>query len=85
MANLTESQNNRLNGINYVQGGLTLAGAIGGLIYSQKTGGGFWRGVGYWVLGSLIVGIPTMLITNPMKTKILKDIENSQNQVITNK
>lgn len=39
-----------------------LLGGIGGVAYSNKTNGGFWRGVGYFILGSFIVGfLPRIL------------------------
>lgn len=34
-----------------------MIGSIGGVVYSSKTGGGFWRGVGYFILGGMVVGI----------------------------
>ena len=34
-----------------------LIGSIGGVVYSNKTGGGFWRGVGYWILGGMAIGV----------------------------
>lgn len=33
-----------------------LMGSIGGAYYSNKTGGGLWRGVGYFILGGIVVG-----------------------------
>jgi hypothetical protein len=34
-----------------------LLGSVLGVIYSQKTGGGLLRGIGYLVAGSIVVGI----------------------------
>jgi len=73
MAQLTENQQERLNNLQYVSGGVALVGSIVGVIYSSRTGGGFWRGVGYWVLGGLVFGIPAALVTMPFKSKILKE------------
>ena len=69
MAQLTENQQERLNNLQYVSGGVALVGSIVGVIYSSRTGGGFWRGVGYWVLGGLVFGIPAALVTMPFKSK----------------
>jgi len=48
-----------------------LLGSIGGLIYAGRTGGGFWRYVGFWIAGGLAVGLPAMLVATPFKNKIL--------------
>lgn len=70
---LSENQKQRLANINYVVGSVALLGSIGGVIYSHKTGGGFWRGFGYWILGGLILGTPASLISLPFRNKILKE------------
>lgn len=70
---LTENQKERIRNINGIQIGAGLLGNIGGLIYAKKTGGGFWRSVGYFFLGGLIVGVPTALILTPFKNRILKE------------
>jgi hypothetical protein len=54
-------QNSIVNGI----------GAITGLVYANRTGGGFWRYVGYFLLGGFVVGVlPNMLYFTPQKNKI---------------
>lgn len=70
---LTENQKSRLANINYVVGSVALLGSIGGVIYSHKTGGGFWRGVGYWILGGLALSLPAKVISLPFSNKILKE------------
>lgn len=71
--NLTSNQKERINNIDYVVGGIALLGAIGGVVYAKKTGGGFWRYVGYWIAGGLVVGVPARLVALPFKNKILKE------------
>ena len=75
--NLTPNQKERLNNINYVVGGIALVGSIAGVIYAKKTGGGFWRYVGYWIAGGLVVGVPCRLVALPFKNKILREGDNN--------
>lgn len=63
----------RLSNINYVCAGVSVLGGIAGVVYSNRTGGGFWRGVGYYLLGSFAVGVGTRLIALPFENKILKE------------
>lgn len=37
-------------------------GGIAGIVYNMKTKGGFWRGAGFFILGSLAVGVPARII-----------------------
>ncbi len=73
--NLTENQKQRIQNIDLVVGSVVLLGAIGGVVYAKRTGGGFWRYVGYWIVGSLVAGIPARLVSTPFKNKILKDAD----------
>lgn len=72
---LTENQQSRLANINYVIGSISLLGSIGGVIYSKRTGGGFWRGVGYFILGGLALSLPAKVISLPFANKIIKESE----------
>ena len=72
---LTENQKQRLANINYVVGSVALLGSIGGVIYSHRTGGGFLRGVGYWILGGLALSLPAKVISLPFANKIIKESE----------
>ncbi len=74
---LTENQKTRIDNINYVASSIGLLGAIAGVIYSHKTGGGFWRGVGYWILGGVSLGTVAALATLPFKNNILKEGDNN--------
>src|SRR5258705_8235053 len=76
---LTDNQNERIANINYVAGSVGLIGAIVGVIYSHKTGGGFWRGVGYWILGGVALGTVASLAALPFKNSILKEGDKSSN------
>ncbi len=73
MENLTDNQKERIRNIQAIAASISLVGSIGGVIYAKKTGGGFWRYVGYWILGGLVTGIPAKLITTPFTNKILKE------------
>ena len=70
---LTPNQKARINNIDMITGSIALLGAIGGVMYAKKTGGGFWRYVGYWIVGGLASGIPARLVALPFKNAILKN------------
>jgi len=80
-ANLTENQKQRIQNIEAIQSGAGLIGSIGGIIYANRTGGGFWRYVGYFILGGLVVGLPTALIMTPFKNKILKEGDKEKDKI----
>jgi hypothetical protein len=69
---LTQDAQARLLNINYAVSGIGLLGGIAGVIYSNRTGGGFWRGVGYYILGGVIIGITARVIAVPFENKIIK-------------
>ncbi len=70
---LTDSAQARLLNIQYTTSGLGLLGGIAGVIYSNRTGGHFWRGVGYFFLGSIVVGVAARLVALPFENKIIKE------------
>lgn len=48
-----------------------VAGGVAGLIYANRTGGGFWRYVGYWIVGGIAVGfIPRVAYFVPKTNKV---------------
>lgn len=79
---LTPNQRERYRNIELLAGSVALIGSIGGVIYAKRTGGGFWRYVGWWIAGGLITGVPARLVATPFKNKILKEgernIENTE-------
>lgn len=83
---LTPNQKARINNIDMITGSIALLGAIGGVMYAKKTGGGFWRYVGYWIVGGLASGIPARLVALPFKNSILKkgDTQTPINEVSVN-
>ena len=46
-------------------------GFVGGLYYSFKSGGGFWRYVRLGILGSMVAGVGGYAATYPMSSKII--------------
>lgn len=70
---LTKNQESRIANINYVASSVGLLGGIAGAIYSYKTGGGFWRGVGYWIIGAVALGTVAALAALPFKNNILAE------------
>jgi hypothetical protein len=75
---LTGSQQERIKNIRTIQAGVSTIGFIGGIIYANRTGGGFWRYIGYSMLGSLITGVPANIVGTPFVNKILKESEQKQ-------
>jgi len=53
-----------------LRSGLGGAGTVAGWIYANKTGGGFWRYLGFGFLGGSIVGVITYLAVMPRVAKI---------------
>jgi hypothetical protein len=76
--NITENQKERIKNIRMIQAGVSWIGAIGGVIYANRTGGGAWRYVGYFFLGSLITGVPSQIIGTPFVNKILKEADQTK-------
>lgn len=70
---LTENATARLQNIYYSVSSLSLLGGIAGVIYSNKTGGGFWRGVGYFLLGNIATGVVAGVAVLPFTNKIVKE------------
>lgn len=70
---LTESQKSRIQNLDSLQWGISLIGNIVGIVYASRTGGGFWRYVGYFFLGGLIFGVIAALFTIPAKNNIIKE------------
>jgi hypothetical protein len=76
---MTPSQKARYMNITYLAGSVALVGSIGAVIYAKKTGGGFWRYVGYWIAGGLVAGIPARLVALPFQNKILREVGENNN------
>jgi hypothetical protein len=72
---LTPNQQQRINNIDYVTSSIGTLGAILGVVHSHRTGGGFWRGVGYYFLGSLVLGTGARLAAIPFQNKIIAEID----------
>ena len=60
--------------ISLVQMGVGSIGTIAGWVYANKTGGGFWRYVGFGIMGGAISGITTYFITSQKINKIDTEI-----------
>ena len=73
MEELNENQKARLSNIFLLLTSISTLGSVGGLIYANKTGGKFWRYVGYFIVGGMVVGIPARIIALPFQNKIIKE------------
>ena len=63
--------------------GVGMVGGIIGVIYNVKSGGGFWRGVGFYFIGGIVVGIlPRIFYFVPQTNKIDAQIKIAQNQPV---
>lgn len=83
---LTPNQKARINNIDMITSSIALLGSIGGIMYAKKTGGGFWRYVGYFIVGGMVTGIPSRLVALPFKNAILKkgDTQTATTEVVVN-
>lgn len=75
---MTENQKERIRNLDAIQASVSLIGLVAGIVYAKKTGGGFWRYVGYSFAGSLVLGLPAMLAITPFKNKILKEVDDKK-------
>jgi hypothetical protein len=70
--------------VNLIQGGLAVGGSILGLVYAFKKNKKFWGKVGYWILGGIVVGVPTSigarLINSDRNAELLKIQNYLENQ-----
>jgi hypothetical protein len=80
MALLNENQQSRINNIYWTVSSVSLLGSVGGLMYANKTGGHFWRYVGYFILGGMVAGLPAKLVALPFTNKIIKESESNSTQ-----
>ena len=71
--NLTPTAQSQLLNIDIVISSFWLLGGISGAIYAHKTGGGGWRGVGYFFLGAIATGAVSHLIALPFQNKIIEN------------
>jgi len=55
-----------INNIKYIQAGLAFSGSVAGLVYAINKKKSFWGKVGFWILGGLIIGVPTGVAANVM-------------------
>jgi hypothetical protein len=77
---LSENQKKRIDNINEVVLSISMLGIVGGIIYAKKTGGEFWRYVGWGFVGSFI-GVPAQIIALPFKNKIIAESESVDNLI----
>ena len=60
------------------QAGIGGLGTVAGWIYANRTGGGFWRYVGFGFMGGAILGMTTYFITSQKSNNINTEIEKKQ-------
>lgn len=77
---MTAEQKERYDNITAVQASIGFLGSIGGVVYAKKTGGGFWRYLGYWIAGGVAASVVSGLALTPFKNKILKEAQTNQNK-----
>ena len=78
MENLTENQKARILNIGYVVGSISFLGSVGGLMYANRTGGKFWRYVGYFIVGGMVLGVPAKIISLPFINKIVGETKDDE-------
>jgi hypothetical protein len=62
------------------QMGVGSIGTIAGWVYANKTGGGFWRYIGFGLMGGAIVGMTTYFITSQISNKIETELETRRSE-----
>ena len=46
-------------------------GGVAGIVYANRTGGGFWRYVGYYILGAMVTGtLPRLFYFIPKENEV---------------
>ncbi len=83
MENLSDNQQQRITNIAYVVGSISFLGSVGGLMYANRTGGKFWRYVGYFIVGGMVVGVPAKIISLPFINKIVGESKDKPSTVET--
>lgn len=78
MENLSENQQQRIVNIAYVVGSISFLGSVGGLMYANRTGGKFWRYVGYFIVGGMVLGVPAKIISLPFINKIVGETKDDE-------
>jgi hypothetical protein len=78
MKNVTDNQIARIANINYVIGSISFLGSVGGLIYANRTGGKFWRYVGYFIVGGMVLGVPAKIVSLPFMNKIIGETKDNE-------
>jgi hypothetical protein len=82
MENLSENQKQRIANINYALFSISVVGTIGGIIYANRTGGKFWRYVGWGFVGGFLY-VPAQLVATPFVNKIIGESRNEPNTLET--
>jgi len=59
-----------------VRAGISGLGTIGGWIYANRTGGGFWRYVGFGLMGGMAFGTLSFIATIPTYSKLDAELKN---------
>lgn len=71
ITNLDETQRAKILNLDAIMGAMALIGGIIGAIYAHRTGGKWYRYIGYWILGSVILGLIGRIATTPSRNKTL--------------
>lgn len=70
---LSESQKARIMNLLAIEMGAGIIGSIGGAIYAHRTGGKWYRYIGYWILFGAITGLVAKLAITPFENKIIAE------------
>jgi hypothetical protein len=69
----TEIASIKLLNLNMTLWAVSIAGGVAGVVYSNKTGGGFWRGVGWYFVGSIAASAVGAIVAYPIRNKIIDE------------
>ena len=66
--------------INMVRTAIGSIGTVAGFVYANKTGGGFWRYVGFGFMGGFAFGTVGFIASIPAYNKIAKELTELNNK-----
>lgn len=78
--NLTALEKQKLQNIELARAGVALLGILSGVMYANKTGGGILRYLGWGVAGSIMFGVPALIVSTPFKNRILTKADTRKNE-----
>lgn len=74
--------NGKIRSTRLAQYGAATLGNIAGIVYAKKTGGGFWRYLGFMFLGGIVVGGGAYMVSSQVVNKYVTELEKLNNEKV---